>query len=57
MIDTGVLAQECIDRTEPDSEGRSLSHMFNLMAVTSQYVEIRCHSACKIDPLSQGARP
>lgn len=41
MSDTGVLVLECIDKTDPGSEGRFLSHMFNLMDVKSQYVEIR----------------
>ncbi|PPQ16546.1 hypothetical protein CV770_25800 [Bradyrhizobium sp. AC87j1] len=41
MSNTGVLILECIDKADPGSEGRFLSHMFNLMGVNSQYVEIR----------------
>jgi len=37
----GVLILECIDHSDPGSEGRFLSHMFNLMKVKSQYVEVR----------------
>jgi hypothetical protein len=37
----GVLILECLQRTDPGSEGRFLSHMFNLMEVPNQYVEIR----------------
>lgn len=36
----GVLILECIDKSDPGSEGRFLSHMFNLMDVKSQYVEV-----------------
>lgn len=39
--ENGVLILECIDRSDPGSEGRFLSHMFDLMEVKSQYVEIR----------------
>jgi hypothetical protein len=41
MSDNGVLILECIGKTDPGSEGRFLSHMFNLMEVESQYVEVR----------------
>jgi hypothetical protein len=41
MKDDGVLVLECIGKTDPGSEGRFLSHMFNLMEVESQYVEVR----------------
>lgn len=37
----GVLILECTDHSDPGSEGRFLSHMFDLMDVASQYVEIR----------------
>lgn len=37
----GVLILECIDKPDPGSEGHFLSHMFNLMQVPSQYMEIR----------------
>jgi hypothetical protein len=37
----GVLILECLDNADPGSEGRFLSHMFNLMDVPSQYAEIR----------------
>lgn len=37
----GVLILESIDKNDPGSEGRFLSHMFNLMDVRSQYVEVR----------------
>lgn len=37
----GVLILECIDRPDPGSEGRFLSHMFDLMEVLSQYIEVR----------------
>lgn len=37
----GVLILECLDEIDPGSEGRFLSHMFNLMEVPSQYAEIR----------------
>lgn len=37
----GVLIIECTDRSDPGSEGRFLSHMFDLMNVQSQYVEVR----------------
>jgi hypothetical protein len=37
----GVLILECLDKADPGSEGRFLSHMFNLMDVESQYTEIR----------------
>ena len=36
----GVLILECIEQSDPGSEGRFLSHMFNLMEVKSQYVEV-----------------
>ena len=38
---TGILILECLNKTDPGSEGRFLSHMFNLMDVRSQYAEIR----------------
>src|SRR4051794_18340386 len=37
----GVLILECLDGTDPGSEGRFLSHMFDIMEVDSQYVEVR----------------
>ena len=37
----GVLILECIDQSDPGSEGRFLSHMFDIMQVQSQYVEVR----------------
>jgi hypothetical protein len=37
----GILILECIDKNDPGSEGRFLSHMFSLMDVPSQYIEIR----------------
>ena len=37
MSDTGVLVLECIDKSDPDTEGDSYLHMFNLMDVKSQY--------------------
>jgi hypothetical protein len=37
----GVLILECIDQSDLGSEGRFLSHMFDLMDVPCQYVEIR----------------
>lgn len=38
---SGVLVIECTDHSDPGSEGRFLSHMFDLMNVQSQYVEVR----------------
>lgn len=40
-MEKGVLILECIDKSDPGSEGRFLSHMFDIMDVSSQYVEIR----------------
>jgi len=37
----GVLILECLDETDPGSEGQFLLHMFNLMKVDAQYVEVR----------------
>lgn len=37
----GVLILECLDQSDPGSEGKFLSHMFDLMGVDNQYVEIR----------------
>lgn len=37
----GVLILECVDDADPGSEGHFLSHMFNIMEVPSQYLEIR----------------
>ena len=36
----GVLIIECLDDGDPGSEGRFLAHMFKLMEVPHQYVEI-----------------
>lgn len=41
MKRNGVLVLECLDHADPGSEGRFLSHMFDLMEVEHQYVEIR----------------
>lgn len=40
-MDRGALIIECIDKSDPGSEGRFLSHMFDIMDVPSQYVEVR----------------
>lgn len=40
-MEKGVLILECLDRSDPGSEGRFLSHMFDIMDVPSQYVEVR----------------
>ena len=40
-MEEGVLILECIDKSDPGSEGRFLSHMFDIMDVPSQYAEIR----------------
>lgn len=37
----GVLILECLDDADPGSEGRFLSHMFNIMEIPSQYLEVR----------------
>jgi hypothetical protein len=37
----GILILECLDTTDPGSEGRFLSHMLNIMEAPSQYIEIR----------------
>jgi hypothetical protein len=37
----GVLILECLGKSDPGSEGRFLSHMFDIMQVDSQYLEIR----------------
>ena len=37
----GVLILECLDKSDPGSEGHFLAHMFDLMNVESQYVEVR----------------
>jgi hypothetical protein len=37
----GVLLLECLDKSDPGSEGRFLSHMFNIMQVKHQYIEIK----------------
>ncbi len=37
----GVLILECLDERDPGSEGQFLVHMFNLMSVDAQYVEVR----------------
>jgi len=36
-----VLILECSKESDPGSEGRFLSHMFNLMEIPHQYVEVR----------------
>jgi len=41
MATRGVLILECLDGTDPGSEGLFLSHMFILMKVDYQYVEVR----------------
>ena len=41
MKRNGVLILECLDKSDPGSEGRFLSHMFDLMEVQHQYVEVR----------------
>ncbi|MGA3118477.1 MAG: hypothetical protein ABSF90_29125 [Syntrophobacteraceae bacterium] len=41
MRTKGVLILECMDKSDPGSEGRFLRHMFNLMEVDHQYVEVR----------------
>ncbi len=41
MPGEGVLILECLDESDPGSEGMFLSHMFNLMEVSHQYVEVR----------------
>lgn len=42
-MNNGVLILECLSKSDPGSEGRFLSHMFDLMQVKSQYVEVRTH--------------
>lgn len=37
----GVLILECLDVGDPGSEGQFLVHMFNLMSVKAQYIEVR----------------
>ena len=37
----GVLILECLNKSDPGSEGRCLSHMFNLMKIPNQYLEIQ----------------
>ena len=41
MKRNGVLILECLDQADPGSEGRFLAHMFDLMGVAHQYVEVR----------------
>ncbi len=41
MPKQGVLILECLDGTDPGSEGQFLLHMFNLMRVDAQYIEVR----------------
>ena len=41
MPEHGVLILECFDKADPGSEGLFLAHMFNLMHVDHQYVEVR----------------
>ena len=36
-----VLIIECLDRTDPGSEGQFLTHMLNIMKVSSQYVQLQ----------------
>lgn len=38
---SGVLILECLDEADPGSEGQFLLHMFKLMGVDAQYVEVR----------------
>jgi len=37
----GVLIIECIERNDPGSEGRFLSHLLNVMNIECQYLEVR----------------
>jgi len=37
----GVLILECQDKGDPGSEGRFLAHMFDLMEIPNQYIEVR----------------
>ena len=37
----GVLILECLAEADPGSEGQFLLHMFNLMNVDAQYIEVR----------------
>lgn len=37
----GVLILECLDEADPGSEGQFLLHMFDLMRVDAQYIEVR----------------
>lgn len=41
MSVNGVLILECLDKRDPGSEGLFLSHMFDLMKVENQYVDVR----------------
>lgn len=41
MPERGVLILECLDQADPGSEGLFLAHMFNLMEIEHQYVEVR----------------
>jgi hypothetical protein len=41
MATNGVLILECLDKRDPGSEGLFLSHMFDLMKVANQYMEVR----------------
>lgn len=41
MGKTGVLIIECLDHSDPGSEGKFLSHMFDLMEVAHQYLEVQ----------------
>jgi len=40
-VKNGVLILECLDEGDPGSEGQFLLHMFDLMGVDAQYVDVR----------------
>lgn len=41
MNKEGILILECQEHSDPGSEGQFLLHMFNLMEIDSQYIEVR----------------
>jgi hypothetical protein len=41
MASHGVLILECLDESDPGSEGHFISHMLSLMEVPHQYIEVR----------------